>query len=168
MAGRAGSKAGDNRVSFTKASAERIADAVRKVEAGNRNAAPFISAPRGFGGGGSAIRAATFTGSWDRNSLKTVTFQGGTATVMATNQLFTIGDACEPQVAYIGRVSSPEPGDAQAKWHLLNVQHHETTIIVSVTLTTAALEFTRRLVHVPYPGETSTLSILLATDTACS
>lgn len=122
-------------------------------------------------GPGSAIRAVTFTGSWNINSLKEVTFQGVTTTpntASATNQLFTIGDACETQVAYIGKVKSTGPAGAVADWHLLNVQHHETAVIVHVTLTTAALEFTRRLVHVPYPGETATLSIQLATDTACS
>jgi hypothetical protein len=52
----------------------------------------------------------------------------------------TIGDACEEQVCYIGKVSSPKPTGATAGWHLLNVQHHPTAIIVSVTLTTAAPE----------------------------
>jgi hypothetical protein len=123
------------------------------------------------GGGGSAIRACTFTGSWNINESKELTFQGVTTTpntVVATNQLFTIGDACEEQVCYIGKVSSSEPAAATAAWHLLNVQHHETAVIVNVTLTTAALEFTRRLVWVPYPGETATLSIPIVTDTSCS
>jgi hypothetical protein len=123
------------------------------------------------GSGGTPIRACTFTGSWNINQVKTVTFQGVTTTpntVVATNQLFTIGDACTSQVAYIGKVKSTEPSGATADWHLLNVQHHETAVMVSVTLTTAALEFTRRLVWTPYPGETSTLSIALSTDTSCS
>jgi hypothetical protein len=105
----------------------------------------------------------TFSGSWGINSSKTLTFENVTTTpntVSATNRLFTIGDACETQVCYIGRIG-PD-------WHLLNVQHHETAVIVNVTLTTAALEFTRRLMWVPYPGETATLSIPLTTDTACS
>lgn len=122
-------------------------------------------------GPGSAIRAVEFTGSWNINSLKEVTFQGVSTTpntVSATNQLFTIGDACTSQVAYIGKVSSPGPAGAVADWHLLNVQHHETAVIVSVTLTTASLDFTRKLTWVPYPGESSTISIQLSTDTACS
>jgi hypothetical protein len=121
--------------------------------------------------GGTPIRVCTFTGSWNINQVKTVTFQGVTTTpntVVATNQLFTIGDACTSQVAYIGKVKSTEPSGAVADWHLLNVQHHETSVIVSVTLTTAAMEFTRRLTWIPYPGETATLSIALSTDTACS
>jgi hypothetical protein len=118
---------------------------------------------------GGAIKACTFTGSWNINETKTLTFQSDTSrTVVATNQLFTIGDACETQVAYIGRVSSPKPQGATASWHLLNVQHHETAFFTSVTLTTAALEFTRILAWVPYPGQTSTMSITLATATSCS
>jgi hypothetical protein len=118
---------------------------------------------------GSAIKACTFTGSWNINETKTLTFQSDTSsTVVATNQLFTIGDACETQVAYIGKVSSPKPQGATAAWHLLNVQHHETAFFTSVTLTTAALEFTRVLAWVPYPGQTSTMSITLATATSCS
>ena len=119
------------------------------------------------GPAGASIKAVTFTGSWAIDSPKMVTFQGVTSTpntVMATNQLFTIGDACTTQVAYIAKVSSPAP----ATWHLLNVQHHETAVMVNVTLTTATLDFTRRLVWVPYPGETSVLSLQLTTDTACS
>jgi hypothetical protein len=160
-----------DRVTFTKGSAERIAQVVRIVEAGNRDTGGLPTSPRFGGGGGKVFRVCTFTGSWNINETKTLTFQGVTTTpntVVATNQLFTIGDACTSQVAYIGKVKSTEPSGAVADWHLLNVQHHETAVVVNVTLTTAALEFTRRLVWTPYPGETSTLSIALITDTACS
>ena len=159
-----------SRVTFTRPAADRIANVVRIVEQGSRDEAPllFAGAPDP---GGKVLRVCTFTGSWDINSLKTLTFQGVTTTpntVVATNQLFTIGDACTSQVAYIGKVKSTEPSGATANWHLLNVQHYETALIVSVTLTTAALEFARRLVWTPYPGETATFSIPLSTDTACS
>jgi hypothetical protein len=160
-----------NRVTFTKGSAERIAQVVRIVEAGNRDTGGLPTAPRFGSGGGKVFRVCTFTGAWNINETKTLTFQGVTTTpntVVATNQLFTIGDACTSQVAYIGKVKSTEPSGAVADWHLLNVQHHETAVMVNVTLTTAALEFTRRLMWVPYPGETATLSIPLTTDTACS
>lgn len=159
------------RVDFTRAAAERIANVVRTVERGNRDGEALRFGRVPDAAGGKAIRAVTFTGSWNIDALKVVTFQGITSTpntVMATNQLFTIGDACTSQVAYIGKVSSSGPVGATASWHLLNVQHHETAVIVSVTLTTAALEFTRKLTWIPYPGETATLSIQLATDTACS
>lgn len=159
-----------SRITFTRPAADRIANVVRIVEQGNRDEAPlrFARVPDAVG---KAIRAVTFTGSWTIDALKVVTFQGITSTpntVMATNQLFTIGDACTSQVAYIGKVLSPGPTAATAAWHLLNVQHHETAVIVSVTLTTAALEFARKLTWIPYPGETATISIPLSTDTACS
>lgn len=156
-----GKAAGVERTTFTKNSAERIAKAVRAVEAGDRKSTGI-----GFGTrlqARSPIKVCTFTGSWATAAMKTVTFQNVTTTpntVSALNQLFHIGDACTTQVAYIGRVNS--------SWHLLNVQHHETPVVVSVTLTTAALEFTRKLVWVPYPGEATSISILLSTDTSCS
>lgn len=150
------------RVDFTRGAAERIARVVRIVEQGDRDGAPLtfgkVDPPAG-----KIFRVCTFTGSWTVNQSKTLTFQNVTTTpntVAATNQLFTIGDACETQVAYIGKVGTA--------WHLLNVQHHETAIITTVALTTAALEFTRRLAWVPYPGETAAISIPLSTDTACS
>ena len=162
----------EDRVVFTRPAAERIAKVVRKVEAGDRGAQPLrferVSAASKQA---TVFRVCTFTGDWPINSLKTLTFQGVTTTpntVVATNQLFTIGDACEEQVCYIGKVSSSEPTAATAAWHLLNVQHHETSVVVNVTLTTAALEFTRRLMWIPYPGEAAAFSIPLATDTACS
>ena len=158
------------RVDFTRAAAERIANVVRTVERGDRDEAPlrFSRVPDAVGG--KLLRVCTFTGSWSINETKTLTFQGVTTTpntVVSTNQLFTIGDACTSQVAYIGKVKSPQPPGATADWHLLNVQHHETAVVVRVALTTAALEFTRRLTWIPYPGETATLSIPLSTDTAC-
>ena len=149
-------------VKFSRGSAQRIAKVVRIVEAGDRNQ-PGVTFDHPMPGGGKVFRVCTFTGSWSIGTTTTLTFQNVTTTpntVSATNQLFTIGDACETQVAYIGKIKSD--------WHLLNVQHHETAVIVNVTLTTAALQFTRRLMWTPYPGETSTISIQLATATACS
>ena len=160
-----------SRITFTRPAADRIANVVRIVEQGSRDESPLRFASVPDPGGGKVLRVCTFTGSWNINQVKTVTFQGVTNTpntVVATNQLFTIGDACTSQVAYIGKVNSSGPAGATASWHLLNVQHHETAVIVSVTLTTAALEFTRRLMWIPYPGETATLSIPLSTDTVCS
>ena len=150
-------------VSFTRGAADRIAKVVRTVERGDTSAEGLRFGRPSGGEGAKAIRICTFDGAWGINSSKTVTFENVTTTpntVSAVNRLFTIGDACEPQVAYIGKI--------QSDWHLLNVQHHETAVIVNVTLTTAALEFARRRVWVPYPGETATLSIPIVTDTSCS
>ena len=157
-----GQGAGKSFVSFSRPAAQRIDKAVRVIEAGDRSQ-PGLTFDHPMPGGGKVFRVCTFTGSWSIGTTTTLTFQNVTTTpntVSATNQLFTIGDACETQVAYIGKIKSD--------WHLLNVQHHETAVIVNVTLTTAALQFTRRLMWTPYPGETSTISIQLATATACS
>jgi hypothetical protein len=83
--GRAGHTEGSNRVTFTKASADRIAKAVRIVEQGNRDAVPFVGAPRIQAGGGQTIKKGTFTGDWDIGSTKTVTVCGGTQTAEVTN-----------------------------------------------------------------------------------
>jgi hypothetical protein len=154
---------------------DRIISVVKRVDSMPYQAGlsriPTRFEDEGSAPAGKPLRVCTFTGSWSINETKTLTFQGVTSTpntVVATNQLFTIGDACETQVAYIGKVSSLEPSGATADWHLLNVQHHETAVFVSVTMTTAAIEFTRILTWIPYPGETATLSLPISTETACS
>lgn len=107
------------------------------------------------------IRTCTFTGSWSIDSTKTVTFVTDTqSTVLATNKLFTIGDACQTQVAYISVVE----GD----WHLLNVQHTATAVIVNVSLGETAMTFERKLAWIPYPGETTPINIAFTTATSCS
>ena len=155
------------RITFTPRAAERIARAVRKIEAGDRQNAglafsAFIGGGGGGGGGGNVLNVCTFTGSWSINEPKTLTFQGITTTpntVAATNQLFTIGDACETQVAYIGKIGTA--------WHLLNVQHHETAIITSVSVGATAMTFARKLAWIPYPGEGVPISLVGATATSC-
>lgn len=68
-----GAKDGGERVTFTKASAQRIADAVRGFEQGGRDIPAYVSAPRlASGGGGSAIKICKFTGSWAINTTKEV------------------------------------------------------------------------------------------------
>jgi hypothetical protein len=119
---------------------------------------------------GTSIRVCTFTGSWSINETKTLTFQGVTSTpntVVATNQLLTVGDACTTQVAYIGKVSSVKPEGATAAWHLLNVQHHETHVITHVAMGETAMTFYRKLAWIPYPGEADPINISGATSTSC-
>ena len=158
-----GKSARTERVTFTRPAAERIAKVVRAVEGGDRDTPGIYFGSAPGAAPGKTFRVCTFTGAWAKGDTKVLTFQNVTTTpntVSALNQLFHIGDACNTQVAYIGKVGTT--------WHLLNVQHHETAVIVNVTLTTAALEFTRRLTWIPYPGETATISIPLSTDTSCS
>ena len=73
-----------DRVTFTKASAERIAQAVRIVEAGNRDTGGLPTAPR-FGAGDFKLRLATFTGDWQTGESKVVTLHGSTNTASVYN-----------------------------------------------------------------------------------
>lgn len=73
-----------DRVTFTKASAERIAQAVRIVEAGNRDTGGLPTAPR-FGSDAFKLRLATFTGDWQTGQSKVVTLHGSTNTESVYN-----------------------------------------------------------------------------------
>lgn len=85
------------RVTFTRPAADRIAKVVREVEQGDRGAEPLTF--RRFGGsgsGGKVFRICTFTGSWDIDTLKTVTFRNVTTTpntVAAVNLFATLNVA---------------------------------------------------------------------------
>lgn len=79
-----------DRVTFTRAAAERIADAVRKVEIGERGGGGLQFEPQNVTGKQQqrTFRICTFTGSWSIGSEKTVTFRNQTTTpntVAATN-----------------------------------------------------------------------------------
>lgn len=83
--GRAGHSSGSNRVAFTKASADRIAAAVRAVEQGNRDGVPFVGAPRMQDLATKAVKKGTFSGDWDIGTDKTVTICSTTLTVNVRN-----------------------------------------------------------------------------------
>lgn len=95
------------RVDFTRGAAERIARVVRIVEQGERDQ----SGPR-YGrvaesGGGVGLKLCTFTGSWDINSSKTLTFKNQTATpntVVATNLYLSLepSTACDVLIGKAG------------------------------------------------------------------
>lgn len=92
-----GSSASPQRVVFTRNAADRIADAVLKVERGNRDSQGLAWHPRmdGRGGGGQTFRVCTFTGAWSIDGIKTVTFRNQTATpntLTASNLFFDIPD----------------------------------------------------------------------------
>lgn len=91
-----------SRVDFTRAAAERIANAVRIVETGDRDGAP-LRFGRAIGAGGAVVlhhdqkvfRICTFTGAWGIDTAKTVTFRNVTTTpntLRATNLFFDIPD----------------------------------------------------------------------------
>lgn len=75
-----GKAAKTERVTFTRPAAERIAKVVRRVEQGNRGGKGLTFQRVGSGGGGKVFRMCTFTGTWSKDSIKTVTFRGVTST----------------------------------------------------------------------------------------
>lgn len=80
------------RVTFTRPAADRIAKVVRRVEQGDRGAEPLTFGRGGGGGGGRKVfRICTFTGSWDIDTMKTVTFRNVTTTpnTVAAMNLFS-------------------------------------------------------------------------------
>lgn len=82
------------RVTFTRPAADRIAKVVRRVEQGDRGAEPLTFGRVG-GGGRKVFRICTFTGSWDIDTMKAVTFRNVTTTpntLSATNLFFDIPD----------------------------------------------------------------------------
>jgi hypothetical protein len=84
-------------VSFTRGAADRIAKVVRTVERGDTSAEGLRFGRPPGGEGSKVFRVVTFTGSWDKDSAKTVTFKFQTTTpntVSATNLLLDIPSAC--------------------------------------------------------------------------
>lgn len=88
MAAKPDGRPANQRVTFTKAAADRIASVVREVESGKRDGAPIRFTPSNAGRQKAVFRVCTFTGSWSVGSLKTVTFRNVSTTpntVSATN-----------------------------------------------------------------------------------
>lgn len=83
-----GQAAGSTFVKFTRGAAQRIARAVRTVEAGNRDQ-PGITFDHPMPTV-KVFRVCTFTGQWDKNTLKTVTFkyQTNTPNTCVANNVF--------------------------------------------------------------------------------
>jgi hypothetical protein len=87
-----GQGAGKSFVSFSRPAAQRIAKAVRTVEAGDRNQSGLTFDHPMPGGATKLIRRATFSGAWAVNSTAVVTFvQAPTATASATNLTWPLG-----------------------------------------------------------------------------
>lgn len=85
-----GKSAKPERVSFTRPAAERIAKVVRTVEAGDRDAGPLSFGYRDSAAIGKLFRICTFTGSWNIDAAKTVTFkyQANTPNTVSATNLF--------------------------------------------------------------------------------
>lgn len=75
----------NDRVTFTRPAAERIAKVVREVEGGGRDNGGLGFGFRGGAGGGKTFRICTFTGAWSKSQAKVVTVISTTATASAIN-----------------------------------------------------------------------------------
>ena len=112
--------AGQQFVKFSRQSAQRIAKAVRAVEAGDRGQ-PGIVFDHPIPGNSPTIRVATFTGVWATGSTHVVNIgaPSGTSTsnTAAAYNAFLPLKADGPVRCLIGRATPT----TDAKWHLLNV-----------------------------------------------
>jgi hypothetical protein len=127
----AGQAAGKSFVSFSRGAAQRIAKAVRTVEAGDRNQ-PGLTFDHPQFGGGAVIRSATFSGSWSIGGTKNVTYKYMAGTTNATNDLMNLPDA-GTRNCVIGREGTA--------WRLINWQWDVAYAATSATLTTSSLQF---------------------------
>lgn len=90
----AGQAAGKSFVSFSRPAAQRIAKAVRTVEAGDRNQPGLTFDHPMPSVSGKVFRVCTFTGTWSKGSSKTVTFKSTTSTpntAVAQNIFVSVG-----------------------------------------------------------------------------
>jgi hypothetical protein len=121
------------RAIFTLGAAERIADVVLAVENGNRDESPLVfpvvESPR------RVFRVASYTGHWSIDTSKSVTLRNSTQTIAAHNLLIDLPDATSGRNCAIARDGSA--------WYLVNWQWDIRDFMHDVTVTTAAIEFSR-------------------------
>lgn len=127
-------------VFFDRSSAERIANAVRKVEIGDRSEAALRFRRELPQQQRKVFRIATFTGAWSIGTIKSVTLKDTTATVAAVNLFRTLPD---PLVA--DEIAIARDGTA---WYLIQWEQPTAatatvSVVTDASLTTAGLEFTR-------------------------
>ena len=80
------------RLAFTRPAVERIARAVRQVEAGDRKSEPLRFGTRAAAGAGAVVKLGAFLGEWALGDYKPVTMVGSTVTANVLN-------ACNPVLA---------------------------------------------------------------------
>lgn len=128
-----GQAAGGRFVKFSHGAAQRIAKAVRVVEAGDRNQPGIVFDHPQFAG--KVFRVCTFTGSWNVGATKTVTFKYQTNTpntANATNLFWPVPDGPQRDC------SIAREGTA---WFLLVPQLYSANAATAATVTTSVLEF---------------------------
>ena len=152
-----GQGAGKSFVSFSRPAAQRIAKAVRVIEAGNRSQPGLTFDHPMPGGGGKVFRVCTFTGAWSFSSSKTVTFKYQTATpntAAVQNDLISLPSA-GTRNCVIGREGTA--------WHLINWQWDIVNAATAAALTTTSLRFDTLPVGAVSPISTVTFSVSVAT-----
>lgn len=131
-----GGAARTERVTFTKPAAERIANVVRAVEGGDRDAGPLTFGNRGVAGNAKVFRVATFTGAWAINATKAVTFRNQTNTpntVSATNLFFPVTSTATANTD----CAIAKDGTA---WYLIDVPFETATaVFVGATSSTSVM-----------------------------
>lgn len=150
--------AGSNQfVKFSRPAAQRIANAVRAVEAGSRGQPGLVfdhpQPPLAV----KVFRVCTFTGSWEINTQKVVTFkyQANTPnTVSARNEVLSVGD--------YGRAAMCEIARDGTAWYLVQVEHTHRDVITGVSFNTASkqLEFERIRQYMPMPYTLATTAVV--------
>jgi hypothetical protein len=120
-----------NPVLFDRASAERIASAVRKVEIGDRSEAALRFRRELPQSQRKVFRVATFTGAWSIGATKTVTFKYQTSTPNTANAV----NLFFPMPAPAGATDCAIARDGTA-WHLIDVPlETATAVFVGATAT---------------------------------
>lgn len=150
------------RISFTRPSAERIANAVRAVEQARPDGAALGFRRQDAVPNAKVFRVATFTGAWAIGASKVVTLKYRTTTpntVLATNLFFPITSTA---------AGSRDCGIAKdgTAWFLIDAQPETVSlsVLTGVSLGTAGLTFTRASLTV---FVTSTAGIVTIDTTAC-
>jgi hypothetical protein len=151
----AGQGAGKSFVSFSRPAAQRIAKAVRVIEAGDRSQPGLTFDHPMPGGGGKVFRVCTFTGAWSIGSSKTVTFKYQTATpntASATNLFFPVTSTAQLDCAIA------KDGTA---WFLIDVPFYtaSASFIASISVT-ASLNTTTCAITVGTTASTATATFL--------
>ena len=143
--------AGSQFVKFSRASAQRIAKAVRTVEVGDRSQ-PGVAWDHPIPTNAKIFKIARYTGSWSKDSSKTVTVgvSPNTSTLTAQNVLMDIGDNGSQRCAIA------KDGTA---WYLITPEHTYVDSVVGVSLSSDALTFSRMRVWVPMPFTAASVAI---------
>jgi hypothetical protein len=151
----AGQAAGKSFVSFSRGAAQRIAKAVRVVEAGDRNQPGLRFDHPQFGATAKLFRICTYDGSWSIGSTKTVTFKYQTTTpntAVATNLFFPVD--------MTGTANCAIAKDGTA-WFLVDVPfYNEIVSIVTSVAVSATLNTSNCSITVATTAGTSGISIL--------